>query len=137
MIVTLPLLSDDFIANVTTKKISVDFSRAANFLPNHKHYLRSGEIRNVKTFHEKVTAVDGVWSVNYAFMGFTNIIGVSALGVSVGTALADKRYVSLDVGNPTATQCSGTLVTSSSAGLLVAVTLTPASGTFWLSITGY
>lgn len=137
MIVTLPNLSDDFIANFNTGEISVDFNRAAQVLPTHRVFTRNGEIRETKTFYERVTAVDGVWEVDYSFMNFKTIIGVTALGVNAGTALADKRLISLDVGNPTLTKCKGNMVSSSAAGLLVAVTLTSASGSFWLSVTGY
>ena len=80
---------------------------------------------------------DGDWSIDYSHVGFTQIPIVTATGQSAGTALGDKRFASLNAGQPTKTGCSGKLVSSSSAGLLAAMTMVNGAGTLNIIAIGY
>lgn len=80
---------------------------------------------------------DGDWSIDYSHVGFTEIPTVIAMGQNVGTALADKRFTSLNQNQPTKTGCSGKLLSSSSAGLLAAMTMVHGSGTVHVVAIGF
>lgn len=70
----------------------------------------------------------GEWSIDYTSAGFTEIPAVFATGVSVGTASGDRRFATIDFGQPTLNSCSGKLASAASAGLLAAMLLVSAEG---------
>ena len=72
---------------------------------------------------------DGDWSINYSSAGFTEIPAVFATGVCVGTASGDRRFATINFGQPTLNSCSGKLASAASAGLLAAMLLVSAEGT--------
>lgn len=150
-LVRLDNLSDDFVANLTSQEISIarDLLKTIDgnsiwgsgniITQNHEHYDFAGvkQTGKLRTVSGVLTAnSDGIWSVNYAFANFTKIISVSGIGFINGTALADRRFVSVQQGGPGLTSCSGVLLSSSSVGLLAAMTMVAAAGNFHLSITG-
>lgn len=101
-------------------------------------YNSTGVVTNPKIFITTVVAdSDGVWSVDYSHVGFTTIPVVTCSGVAIGTALADKRFASLQKDQPTLTTCAGYLHSSSSAGLLAAMTMVAAAGTVQITAVGY
>lgn len=132
-IVTLNNLSDDFIANENTQEISIDWGRQSS----RKIFTVDGEVTQpIKEFIARVTATDGKWSIDYSSVGFTKILSVQATGISSGTALADKRFISINQDQPTLTSCSGSMSSSSSAGLLAAMTMVNGDGDLYLHIVG-
>ena len=73
----------------------------------------------------------GEWSIDYTSAGFTEIPAVFATGVSVGTASGDRRFATINFGQPTLKSCSGKLASAASAasaGLLSATLLVNAEG---------
>lgn len=91
-----------------------------------------------KTYTTTVTAdADGNWSVDYSHVGFTTIPVVICTGVAVGTALADKRFASLVKDQPTLKGAVGYLHSSSSAGLLAAMTMVAGAGVVHVVAIGY
>lgn len=97
--------------------------------PKVTAYNSSGVLPNVKIFSTVVQAnSDGVWTVNYAHVGFTSIPVVTVSGKAVGTAVGDRRFASIAENQPTMTGCSGILLSSSSAGLLAAMTMVTGAG---------
>ena len=134
-IVTLDNLSDDFVADHNDQKIKIDWTRADSNKPQRRKITRQGEILDSVEFYEKVTVLDdGAWSVDYSFINFKKIISVTALGINVGTTTSSRRYISIN--EPSLTGVSGMMVSSSSLGLLAAVTLVPANGSFYLTVIG-
>lgn len=100
------------------------------------HYTREGKVNNVKVFTELVTAVDGNWSVDYSFMQFSAILSVSYMGIATGTDLGNRRFACIAKRDSYLQNMSGYLLSSSSAGLLAAMTMVAASGSFFLRIEG-
>ena len=83
-----------------------------------------------KIFTEIATAnSSGEWSIDYTSAGFTEIPAVFATGVCVGTASGDRRFATINFGQPTLNSCSGKLASAASAGLLAAMLLVSAEGT--------
>ena len=70
----------------------------------------------------------GEWSIDYTSAGFTEIPAVFATGVSVGTASGDRRFATINFGQPTLNSCSGKLASAASAGLLGGMFLVNAEG---------
>ena len=70
----------------------------------------------------------GEWSIAYTSAGFTEIPAVFATGVSVGTASGDRRFATINFGQPTLNSCSGKLASAASAGLLSGMFLVSAEG---------
>lgn len=70
----------------------------------------------------------GDWSIDYTSAGFTEIPAVFATGVSVGTASGDRRFATINFGQPTLNSCSGKLASAASAGLLATMLLVNAEG---------
>lgn len=81
----------------------------------------------------------GDWSIDFSHVGFTEIPTVVAMGQNVGTALADKRFASLNQNQPTKTGCSGKLLSSSSssASLLAAMTMVHGAGPVHIVAIGF
>lgn len=71
----------------------------------------------------------GEWSIDYTSAGFTEIPAVFATGVSVGTASGDRRFATINFGQPTLNSCSGKLASATSAGFLATMLLVSAEGT--------
>lgn len=80
---------------------------------------------------------DGDWSIDYSSVGFTQVPVVTVSGQTIGTNLGDRRFASLGIGQPTLTSCSGKLLSSSSAGLLAAMTMVAAGGNVNVVAIGY
>ena len=113
----------DEIATTYATKTSV------SSVPRVTTYGATGVQTNVKIFSTVVQAnSDGIWTVDYTHVGFTSIPVVTVSGTAVGTAVGDRRFASLANGQPTKTSCSGILLSSSSAGLLAAMTMVTGSG---------
>lgn len=101
-------------------------------------YNKEGIVTSPKIFITTVTTnSDGYWTVDYGHVGFTTIPIVTCTGVAVGTGTADKRFASLQPNQPTLTTCSGFLHSSSSAGLLAAMTMVSAAGVVNVTVVGY
>ena len=101
-------------------------------------YNSTGVVTNPKIFITTVVANrDGVWSVDYSHVGFTKIPVVTCSGIAIGAALADKRFASLQKDQPTLTTCAGYLHSSSSTGLLTAMTMVAAAGAVQITAIGY
>lgn len=101
-----------------------------NLLKNNVITTRNstGLLSGVKIFIGKAKAnSDGIWSVDYSSTGFTEVPLVFGTGITTGGDLADRRFVSLN-SNHTITNCSGVLLSSSSVGLLAAMTMVVAAG---------
>ena len=112
-------------------------------LGNHSHdsyptiYSTSGQISNPKIFTATIiTTENGIWSVDYSHVGFREVYSVTCVGISNGMALADKTLICVDKGGLTTTACSGRMMSATSAGLLVAMTLVEAKGSLCLTVYG-
>lgn len=96
------------------------------------------KMQPLKIFSTTVMAnSDGVWSVDYSHVGFTTKPVVTATGQATGTDLANRRFASLSPGEPSLTGCVGLLLSSSSVGLLAAMTMVAAEGEVNVIAMGY
>lgn len=89
-------------------------------------YDSSGPVAGVKEFCTIVNAqVGGIWSASYAHVGFTRILEVQATAEATGTDIGDRRLAGVRAVSLTA--CSGSIMSATSAGLLVGMALIEAT----------
>lgn len=91
---------------------------------------------NIGVFMSKVTVTNGIWSVNYANAGFTQILGYTCSGTYVADGVGNSCIPTIDERTVTNTGLSGYGVTRVGAGALVAVELTKSDGFAFVIVIG-
>lgn len=101
-----------------------------------EYYTPEGLVSSPKEFNAVVVANDGAWTCNYAIANFTKIHCIQVTAIASGTAAGDRRIACIGPTPPSLTQCSGALMSATSAGLLAAMTLISASGQVYVTVKG-
>lgn len=101
-----------------------------------EHYTPAGRVSYPKEFNAIVTASDGAWTCDYAIANFTKIHSIQATAIATGTANGDRRIACISSTPPSLTECSGALMSATSAGLLAAMTLVSGSGEVYVTVKG-
>ena len=83
---------------------------------------------------EVSTNDDGIWTVDYSYLNLTENPIILATGITAGDKVADRRFASVNTISPTS--CSGILLSSSSAGLLAAMTMVTGKGSLMVAVIG-
>lgn len=105
-----------------------------------QYYDENGPVTNVKTFVTTLSVSklsSGSFSVDYSHVGFSRIINVQVSAEASGDSISDRRLVFISHNSVTTTGLSGVLLSSTSAGLLVGVTLVTADeGKIHITVVG-
>lgn len=107
-----------------------------NFTTNTTLYNGSEEVMEAKIFTTIVNATDGVWSVDYSHVGFTEIFSINATGQATGNTLASRNIACIGDVAATLTGASGNLMSATSTGLLAAMTLVNGAGRVHVTVFG-
>lgn len=114
------------------------FAKKADIKEQAILYKGENKVGPCKIFTAQVQAnSDGLWSVDYTHMGFTVPPIVTCSGVATGTAAADKRIASINKDGASTTGVGGHLHSTSSAGLLAAMTMISSPGPVNVIAVGY
>lgn len=103
---------------------------------SHFKYITTGEITTpLKTFYgSTISDKNGGWSIDYSSAGFKEIFNIQATAVAVGDAAGDRRLVTIV--KESVTSCSGTSISATAAGALVAMALVNESAKVYITVTG-
>lgn len=123
--------------NVASIRTALNIVNPTNtFTTNTTLYNGSQEIMEAKIFTTIVNATDGVWSVDYSHVGFSEIFSVNATGQATGNTLASRNIACIGDTTATLTGASGNLMSATSSGLLAAMTLVNGTGRVHVTVFG-